>query len=395
MGVMDAYLIDAARTPFGRYRGGLGKVRTDDLAAMPIAELIARHPGLDPASIEDVYYGNANGSGEDNRNVARMATLLAGLPESVPGVTINRLCASGAEAIVQATRAVRAGDARLVLAGGVESMSRAPYVIPRPDEELPRSMEIFPTALGWRMVNPKFPSDWTDPLGVCAERVAVEYGIGREAMDDWSLRSHTLAHQAWEKGSHDGFTFAVDAPGGRVERDESIRPGTTAEKLAALPAAFGTGGPGTAGNSSPLNDGAAAVLVGTAEVAGALGAEPLARVIGSATVGVQPDRFSVAPVDAVRKLLARADRSFADIAVWEINEAFASMVLSCLHDLPELDQEKVNVQGGAIAYGHPLGASAPRVVVDAARQLRRRGGGLAVATACIGVGQGQAVLLEG
>lgn len=391
---MDAYLIDAARTPFGRYRGGLGKVRTDDLAALPIAELISRHPDLDPASVEDVYYGNANGSGEDNRNVARMATLLAGLPETVPAATVNRLCASGAEAVVQAARAVRTGDARLVVAGGVESMSRAPYVIPRPDEDLPRTMELFGTALGWRMVNPKFPSEWTDPLGVCAERVAVGYGIDRRAMDDWSLRSHTLAHQAWEAGHHDGFAFGVDAPGGRVDRDESIRPSTTAEKLAALPPAFGTGGPGTAGNSSPLNDGAAAVLVGTAEVAAEMGAEPLAKVVAAATVGVRPDLFSIAPVGAVRKLLERAGRTFDDIAVWEINEAFASMVLSCLHDLPELAPEKVNVQGGAIAYGHPLGASAPRVVVDAARQLRRRGGGLAVATACIGVGQGEAVLLE-
>jgi acetyl-CoA acetyltransferase family protein len=390
MAGMNALLLDAVRTPFGRYRGGLSGIRTDDLATLPLAELIRRHPEVDPGTIEDVIYGDANGAGEDNRNVARMAALLAGLPVTVPGCTVNRLCGSGGEAVVQAARALAAGDARLLVAGGVEGMSRAPHVLPSPDEALPRSMRLWPTALGWRMVNPKFPDEWTAPLGVCAENVAAELGIGREAQDEWALRSHQRAAEAWEKGLHEDYVLGVEG----VHRDESIRPDTSTEALAKLRPAFSPEGTVTAGNASPLNDGAIAILMGTREAAAELGAEPLAEVLGSAVAGVSPERFSIGPVGAIRKLLGRTGLSFGDVAVWEINEAFAAMVLSNLHELPEIDADKVNPHGGAIAIGHPLGASMPRVVVDCARELRRRGGGIGIAAACIGVGQGLAIALR-
>ncbi|MGH3734522.1 MAG: thiolase family protein [Micromonosporaceae bacterium] len=386
---MDAYLIDAVRTPFGKHRGGLSGIRTDDLAALPIAELIKRVPGLDPARIDDVILGDTNGAGEDNRNVARMAALLAGLPVTVPGVTVNRLCASGGEAITQAARALAVGDASVMVAGGVESMSRAPYVLPKPDEALPRRMELHQTQVGWRMVNPRFPAEWTRSLGACAESVAAELGIARGSQDEWALRSHQRAAEAWDKNLHEYVMPVAD-----VHRDESIRPGTSAEALAALKPAFTPDGTVTAGNSSPINDGAIAVLLGTRAVVDELGAEPLGQVLGSVTVATDPDRFSVAPVPAIEKLLARAGLSVADIAVWELNEAFAAMVLSCLVTLPAIDPERVNPNGGAIAIGHPLGASAPRVVVDLCRELRRRGGGYGIAAACIGVGQGTATLVR-
>ena len=386
----QAFLLDAVRTPFGRYRGGLSGIRTDDLAALPLAELVARHPDLDPASIDDVVYGNANGAGEDNRNVARMALLLAGLPVSVPGMSINRLCGSGGEALISAARDVRSGDARLVVAGGVEGMSRAPYVLPKPDEALPRAMRLEQTTVGWRLVNPKFPSHWTDPLGTCAERVAAELGIGRDAQDEWAARSHQRAYAAWEAGRHDDYVMKVEG----VLRDENIRSDCTPDSLAGLKPAFSTDGTITAGNSSPINDGAIATFVGDRGAAERLGVSPLGRIVTAATAAVEPDRFSVAPVPAVRKALAQARVRVEDVDLWEINEAFAAMVLSTLHGLPEVDVERVNVNGGAIAMGHPLGASAPRVVVDLCRELRRRGGGIGVACACIGVGQGQAVVVE-
>ncbi|NLG20725.1 MAG: thiolase family protein [Actinomycetales bacterium] len=386
----EAFLIDAVRTPFGKLRGGLSHVRTDDLGAAPIRSLLARHPGLDPATIEDVYYGNTNGAGEENRNVARMAALLAGLPVTVPGATVNRLCASGSEALVQASRAVAVGDARLVVAGGVEGMSRAPYVLPKPDEALPRRMELHQTTVGWRMVNPVFPEEWTASLGASAQAVADARGIGRDEQDAYAVRSHQLVHAAYERGDHEGFVVPLEG----VERDESLRPEASAETLGALRPAFTKDGAVTAGNSSPINDGALAALVGTAEAAAELGVEPIARIVGSRTVAVSPELFAVAPVPAIRQLLEREGLDFDDIALWEINEAFAAMALSVLHDLPEIDPEKVNVNGGAIAIGHPLGASAPRVVVDLARELARRGGGLGIAAACIGVGQGTAVLIE-
>ena len=387
---MDAYILDAVRTPFGRYRGGLSAVRTDDLAALPLRELVRRNPALDPAEIDDVVYGNTNGAGEENRNVGRMAALLADLPVTVPGSTVNRLCASGGEAVVQAARALAVGAARYGVAGGVESMSRAPYVVPKPDEALPKSMEMHQTTVGWRMVNPRFPRHWTDSLGACAERVAAELDIGRDEQDAWALRSHQLADEAWDKGLHDDYVTTVEG----VARDESVRPDTTAQRLAALPSAFSTGGTVTAGNSSPLNDGAIALLMGTSSSAAELGISPLGQLLGSATVAVEPDRFSLAPVPAVTKVLHRLGITTADVDLWEINEAFAAMVLSTLRGLPEIDREKVNPHGGSIAIGHPLGASAPRVVVDLCRELRRRGGGIGVAAACIGVGQGAAIVCK-
>jgi acetyl-CoA acetyltransferase family protein len=394
MAAMDAYLLDAVRTPFGRYRGGLSGIRTDDLAAAPVRELVARHPELDPADIDDVILGNTNGAGEENRNVARMAALLAGLPVSVPGATVNRLCASGGEAVVQAGRAVAVGDARLVVAGGVEGMSRAPYVVPKPDEALPRSMTMHQTTVGWRMVNPAFPDAWTASLGACAEKVAAELGIGREEQDAWALRSHELAAEAWDKGLHDDYVH----PLADVTRDESIRADTSLDKLAGLAPAFTKDGTVTAGNASPMNDGAIAVLVGSADAASGLGVAPIGTVLASVTVAVEPDRFSVAPVPAVAKALGRLGMTTADVDVWEINEAFAAMVLSTLQGLDELDRPldraKVNPHGGAIAIGHPLGASVPRVIVDLCRELRRRGGGIGLAAACVGVGQGTAVVVR-
>jgi len=392
---VDAYLLDAVRTPFGRHRGGLAGIRTDDLAALPIAELVRRHPVLaEPDRVDDVILGDANGAGEDNRNVARMAVLLGGLPPSVPGVTVNRLCASGGEAVTQAARAVGAGDAELVIAGGVESMTRAPFVLPKSDVPYPTEARLWHTQVGWRMVNPKFPDRWTASLGACAEAVAAELGVGRTEQDEWALRSHQRAAAAWDAGAHDGFAFDVDTPSGVVKRDESIRSDTTAEKLAALRPAFTPDGTVTAGNASPINDGALAVVVGSERAAADLGTPVLGRVVASATAAVEPDRFSVAPVPAIRKALSRAGIGFADVAVWEINEAFAAMVLSCLRLLPEIDRERVNPNGGAVAMGHPLGASAPRVVVDACRELRRRGGGYGVAAACVGVGQGTAIVVH-
>jgi acetyl-CoA acetyltransferase family protein len=386
----DAWLLAAVRTPFGRYRGGLSHIRTDDLAALPIAELVRRIPALDPARLDDVVLGDTNGAGEDNRNVARMAALLAGLPVTVPGVTVNRLCGSGAEALVHAARSIRTDDARLVLAGGVEGMSRAPFVLPRPDEFLPRRMDMHASTVGWRMVNDRFPAQWTRSLGECAESIAREYRIGRAEQDTWALRSHQRAHAAWKDGRHADYVMPV----GEVHMDESIRPDTSAEALAALPPAYTEHGAVTAGNSSPLNDGAIAVLMGSPEAGTELGLRPIGRLVASAVVATEPDRFAIAPVGAIEKLLAKTGRTFADVDLAEINEAFAAMVLSCLHDLPELDPDRVNVHGGAIAYGHPLGASAARVVVDLCRELGRRGGGLGVAAACIGVGLGIAILCE-
>ncbi|HEX2706206.1 MAG TPA: thiolase family protein [Candidatus Lustribacter sp.] len=386
----DVHLIDAVRTPFGKYRGALSSIRTDDLAATAIMALMARHPGLDPARIEDVYFGNANGAGEDNRNVARMASLLAGLPVTVPGVTLNRLCASGAEAIIAGGRAVATGDADLVLAGGVEGMSRAPYVLAKPDEALPRSMELHQTTVGWRMVNPKFPREWTASLGACAQDVATELRIGRDEQDEWAARSHQRVAAAYAAGKHEGFVVPV----GDLAVDECLRPGSTVASLGTLKPAFSPEGSVTAGNSSPLSDGALAAFVGTRHTASVLGVEPFGQVVASATVGTDPHRFSVAPVGAIAKVLGRVGLSHADVDLWEINEAFAAMVLSTLHLMPPVDRERVNVNGGAIAIGHPLGASAPRVVVDLCRELNRRGGGVGVAAACVGVGLGQAVVVR-
>jgi acetyl-CoA acetyltransferase family protein len=380
----------ARRTVFGKYRGGLSAIRPDDLLGLALAELRDAVPRLDPATIDDVIMGDANGAGEDNRNVARMGALLAGFPVSVPGVTLNRLCGSGAEAIVQAARAVRAGDMDAVIAGGVESMSRAPYVLPKSDTPLDPKVSLQQTTVGWRMINPKFPGHWTDSLGECAQRSAEDRGIGRTAQDEWAARSHELADAAWTAGVHDNFAFAVAG----VTRDESIRPDTTLARLAELRPAFTPDGTVTAGNSSPINDGAVAALITNPERAGELGLDPLGTIVASCVVAVDPDEFAKAPVPAMHKLLARTGLTFENIDLFEINEAFAAMVLTVLHDEPRIPLDKVNVHGGAIAMGHPVGASAARTVVDAARHLKRRGGGRAIATACIGVGLGIAVLVE-
>ncbi len=395
-----AFLIDAARTPFGRYRGGLSGVRVDDLAALPVTELLRRHGTggsgrLDPEHVEDVVYGNTNGAGEENRDVARMVALLAGLPESVPGVTVNRLCASGGESLVQAARTVRAGDAELLIAGGVEGMSRAPFVMPRAERALPDKQELVSTALGWRLVNHRMDPAWTVPLGRAAERFAVELGITRTEMDAYALRSHRRAAAAWDAGVHEGFAFPVTTPEGvTVRRDESVRIETNEAKLAGLAPAFSPDGPVTAGNSAPLNDGALAALIGSQDRAERLGGAALGEFLGSATVAVEPHRFPLAPVNAIRRLLDRLGVRATDVDLWEINEAFAALVLSVLHHLPEVERDSVNVHGGALAYGHPLGASMPRTVVDLCRHLHHRGGGTGIAAAGVGVGQGVAIAVR-
>jgi acetyl-CoA acetyltransferase family protein len=390
----DAYVLDAVRTPFGRYGGALAGVRPDDLAAHVVRTLLARSPGLDPAAIDDVVFGNANGAGEENRNVARMAVLLAGLPTSIPGVTVNRLCASSLEAAIAGSRAVECGDASLVLTGGVESMTRAPWVVPKPEKAFPRGDEaLCSTTLGWRLVNPRMPERWTISLGESTEGLADRYGISREAQDAFAVRSHMLAASAWDDGFYDAWVVPV--PDTELRCDEIMRPDTSLEALARLKPAFRPdGGTVTAGNSSALNDGAAAVLIGSASAAEAIGREPLARIAGRAASGVDPDVFGIGPVEAVNRALARAGIGWSDVSVLELNEAFAAQSLACLAEWSVLDPERVNVNGGAIALGHPLGASGARVLATCAYELRRRGGGWGVAALCIGVGQGLAVVLE-
>ncbi len=394
--VPDAYVLDAVRTPFGRYGGALAGVRPDDLAAHVVRAIVERSPGLDPATVEDVVFGNANGAGEENRNVARMAVLLAGLPTSIPGVTVNRLCASSLEAAIGASRAVEAGDASLILTGGVESMSRAPWVLSKPERGFPRTDEtLHSTTLGWRLVNPRMPERWTISLGESTEGLADRYAIAREAQDAFAARSHRLAAAAWNGGFYDEWVLPV--PATELARDEIMRPETSVEALAKLRPAFrpaDAGGTVTAGNASALNDGAAAVLIGSAEAADAIGREPLARIAGRGVSGVDPDVFGIGPVQAVERALAQAGIGWGDVTVLELNEAFAAQSLACLAEWTELDPERVNVNGGAIALGHPLGASGARVLATCAYELRRRGGGWGVATLCIGVGQGLAVVLE-
>ena len=387
-----AYVYDAVRTPFGRYGGALSGIRPDDLAAHTLRALLERSPSLDPAQIDDVLIGNANGAGEDNRNVGRMAVLLAGLPTTVPGATINRLCGSSLEASIQAARAIEGGDAAVILAGGVESMSRAPWVLPKPGQGFPAGSEtLYSTTLGWRMVNPEMPEQWTISLGESAEKLAGMYDVSREAQDAFALRSHELAARAFDDGA---LEEVVSVPGVELKRDEGIRADTSLEKLAGLKAAFVEGGTVTAGNSSPLNDGAAMVLLGDEAAGTGLGRDPLARVVSRAAHGVAPDVFGIAPIEAANKALARAGLGWGDIDVVELNEAFASQSLACLAGWPELDPEKVNVRGGAIAIGHPLGASGARILGRVAHELRARGGGHGLAAICIGVGQGLAVVLE-
>jgi 3-oxoadipyl-CoA thiolase len=378
------------RTPIGRYGGALSGVRPDDLAAIAIREAVAR-AGVTPAEIEDVYFGAANQAGEDNRNVARMAALLAGLPQSVAGVTVNRLCASGLAAVVSACHAVIAGDGELFVAGGVESMSRAPLVTAKPDKEFPRGdRTLYDTTLGWRFPNPKlaelFPPE---SMGETGENVAEQYGVSREDQDAFALASQHRWAAAAEAGRFDDELVAV----GELARDEHPRPDTSLEKLAALKPAFRQGGTVTAGNSSGINDGAAALVVASEEKARALGIEPLGVFVGSAVAGVDPRVMGIGPIPAVRKLLGRTGVEASQLDLVELNEAFASQSVAVIRELG-LDPDKVNVNGGAIALGHPLGMSGARLVVSLLHELRRRGGRYGLATLCVGVGQGQAALFE-
>lgn len=386
------YVYDAVRTPFGRAGGALAGLRPDDLAAH-VMRMTLERSGIDPARIDDVIFGDANQAGEDNRNVARFGALLAGFPTTVTGVTVNRLCASSLEAVIQGARAIESGDAEVILAGGVESMSRAPYVVEKSAKPWPAvgNSTMWNTAIGWRMVNPELPAPWTISNGEAAEKVARERGITREAQDAFAVRSHELAAQAWREGVFDDEI--VQVPGHELVRDEGIRDGSSVDKLAALPGLFAPDGTGTvtAGNSSSINDGASAVLLGAE---GAIDGEPLARITARAAHGVDPDDFPIAPIEAANRALARAGRTWAEVDVVELNEAFASQSLACLAGWPDLEPDRLNVHGGALAIGHPLGASGGRILGHAAHELRRRGGGVAVAAICIGVGQGIAVVLE-
>ncbi|MDX3071576.1 thiolase family protein [Streptomyces sp. NPDC088354] len=390
----EVYIVDAVRTPVGKYGGALSGVRPDDLAAHVVGSLMARTPDLDPARVDDVFFGDANGAGEDNRDVARMAVLLAGLPVTVPGTTVNRLCGSGLEAVIQAARAVAVGDVSVAIAGGVESMSRAPWVLPKPERAFPAGhQEMYSTTLGWRMVNPRMNPQWTIPLGESAELIADRHGITREQQDAWSVASHEKAARAWKDGLYEAEVVPLD--GVDLARDETIRDNTSMEALARLKPAFRKdGGTVTAGNSSPLNDGAAALLIVDEEGLRATGREPLARIRSSAVTGIEPDYFGLAPVEAVRKALAKSGKGFGDLSTVELNEAFAAQVLGCLAGWPELDPALVNPRGGAIAVGHPLGASGARIAGAVAHQLAARGSGTGLAALCIGVGQGLALVLE-
>jgi acetyl-CoA acetyltransferase family protein len=391
--VNAAFVLDAVRTPFGKYGGALSHIRPDDLAAATLRALLDRHPSLDLSAVDDVVLGDANGAGEDNRNVARMAALLADMPTSVTGATVNRLCGSGLQAAIDVSRAVETGDAKIAVAGGVESMSRAPWVLLKPERGFPREHQtLHSTTLGWRMVNPLMPEHWTLSLGESCDLLGRRYGISRDEQDAFALASHERAAAAWESGVMS--EEIVKIAGAELERDECIRPDTSIEALASLKPVFRTDGMVTAGNSSPLNDGAAMLLLGDEASAGTLGIRPLARIAGRAAAGVDPDVFGVGPVEAANKALARAGIGWGDLSVVELNEAFAVQSLACFRDWPELDPAIVNVNGGAIAIGHPLGASGARILGSLARELRRRGSRWGLAAICIGVGQGLAVVLE-
>jgi acetyl-CoA acetyltransferase family protein len=387
------FAVDACRTPVGKIKGALSAVRPDHLTADVLSALLARSPWLDPARIDDVYWGAANQAGEDNRNVARMGVLLAGLPVEVPGATVNRLCGSSLEAIASAARAIASGEADIILAGGAESMTRAPFVLPRSSDPFPREAGVADTRLGWRLVSPRMQELYPPiTLGETAENVAERYGVSRERQDEFALRSHQRAAAAWDSGFYGGWVVPV--PDTELERDETIRPDTSLEKLAKLKPAFVKDGSVTAGNASPLNDGAGAMLLADEGTARMFSREPLARIVGRGAAGVDPDVFGIAPVEAANRALKSAGIGWDDVAVVELNEAFASQCLADLSQWPELDPEKLNPNGGAIAVGHPLGASGVRILGSLAHELRRRGGGYGVATLCIGVGQGLAVVLE-
>ncbi len=386
----DVFIADAVRTPIGRYGGALAGARPDDLAATVVRAAVDR-TGVDPVLIDDVVLGDANGAGEDNRDVARMAVLLAGLPVTVPGLTVNRLCGSGMEAVIGASRAIAVGDASICVAGGVESMSRAPWVMTKPERGYPRGHEtLHSTTLGWRMVNPAMPPEWTVGLGEATELLADEYKIDREAQDAFAVRSHHRAADAWESGA-----FADEiVPVGDVARDEGVRADTSVEALGRLKPVFRPDGTVTAGNASPLNDGAAALVLADAAGLERTGGRPLARIAARAVHAVDPRFFGIGPVEAGRRALERAGIGWGDLSVVELNEAFAAQSLACLAEWPDLDPEIVNPNGGAIALGHPLGCSGARILGSLAWELHRRGGGWGLAAICIGVGQGLAVVLE-
>lgn len=388
----QAYVFDAVRTPFGKFGGGLAGVRPDDLAAHVIGEAVRRAPQLDVERIDEVVFGNANGAGEENRNVARMGTLLAGLPVSVPGTTVNRLCGSSLDAAIIASRQINTGDADLLLVGGVESMSRAPWVLPKTEKPYPAGdLSLVSTTLGWRLVNKNMQPDWTVSLGEATERLADKYGVTREAQDEFAANSHNLAAAAWDEGFYDGLVTAV--PGTDLVRDEGIRPGSSAQKLAGLKTVFRADGTVTAGNASPLSDGASAAWLGSEDAAGILGLDPLARIAGRGAHANDPQFFGYAPVEAANKALAKAGIGWDQVGAVELNEAFAAQSLACINAWG-IDPSIVNRHGGAIAMGHPLGASGGRILGTLARSLQASGERWGVAAICIGVGQGLAVVLE-
>ncbi|MGE0880317.1 MAG: acetyl-CoA C-acyltransferase [Acidimicrobiia bacterium] len=390
----SAFIVDGCRTAMGKVGGALASIRPDDLAALAIRSLVERNPGLDPNEIEDVYWGATNQAGEDNRNVARLATLLAGLPITVAGATVNRLCGSGMQAVVSAAHSVIAGDTELCIAGGSESMSRAPFVLPRAESAYQAAQPIADSRLGWRLVNPRWHELYDQlSLGQCAEYAAEKFGVSRERQDDWAVRSHRLAAHAWDSGRFAAEAIPVPLKkGGALERDETVRADSSMETLAKLRPVFVEGGSVTAGNSSPMNDGAAAVLIASEAAVERYGLTPIARYVASGSVGVHPDLLT-GPVPACHKVLAKAGWSLDEVDLIELNEAFASQTVACIDEL-NADPERVNVNGGAIAMGHPLGASGARLVTTLVHELRRRGDRKGLATMCIGVGQGIALALE-
>jgi len=397
----EAFICDTARTPIGRYGGALSKVRTDDLAAVPIRALTKRNPKADWAALDEVVLGCANQAGEDNRNVARMAALLAGLPDSVPGLTVNRLCASGLNAVGDAARAIRSGESEFVIAGGVESMTRAPFVMGKAAEAFQRSNEVFDTTIGWRFVNPLMKQQYgVDSMPETGENVAEEFQVARKDQDAFALRSQQRAGKAIAAGYFAEEIVPVEAPGGKagpvaVDKDEHPRPDTTAEQLAKLKTFVRSPGTLTAGNASGVNDGAAALIIASEDAAKRHGLTPRARVIGMAAAAVPPRIMGIGPVPSTRKLMERLGLKIGDFDVIELNEAFASQALACLRQLGVADDaEHVNPHGGAIALGHPLGMSGARLALTALHALEKRGGRRALATMCVGVGQGVSLAIE-
>jgi acetyl-CoA acyltransferase len=390
--VNSAYVYAATRTPFGKFGGAYAEVRPDDLAATVITGLLGNAPQLAHSDVDEVYWGNANGAGEDNRNVGRMALLLAGLPTSIPATTVNRLCGSSLDAAMMGSRTIETGDADVVLVGGVESMTRAPWVLPKPSRAYPAGdVTAVSTTLGWRLVNPRMPAEWTASLGECNEQLQEKFSISRERQDAFAARSHQLADAAWNDGFYDSLSVAV--PGTDLARDEGIRPGSTAAKLAALKPSFRPNGTLTAGNASPLTDGASAVLLGSGAAAMRIGLDPTARIAGRGAAALDPQLFGYAPVHAAEVALSRAGIGWDDVGAVELNEAFAVQSLACV-DAWGIDPEIVNTRGGAIAMGHPLGASGGRILGTLAKVLVERRQRWGVAAICIGVGQGLAVVLE-